>query len=78
MVRVSFSDKQILYEFLSSILVHCEKGDWGSWTPCSKSCEKGEKTRQRDVLIAAAFGGNECTEDMKETEVCRTQKCPST
>ena len=59
-------------------LVHCEKGEWGNWSPCTKSCDGGEETRERSIAIAAAFGGNECTEDMKESQACKIQSCPST
>ena len=54
------------------------KGEWGNWTPCSKSCDGGETTRQRSIAFAAAYGGTECTDDMKETQSCKSQNCPST
>ena len=59
-------------------LVNCEFGEWGNWTTCSKSCDGGDQTRQRSIATAAAFGGTECSGDLKETQSCNTQNCPST
>lgn len=58
--------------------VNCEYEEWGTWTPCTKTCESGEKTRQRGIETVAQYGGTECSGKMKETQSCNTKDCPST
>lgn len=39
---------------------HCKVGDWGEWSPCSKSCGIGESIRSREILRHPKRGGQEC------------------
>jgi len=49
-------------------------GRWQEWTPCSKECGGGTRTRQRAVLSQAKFGGVPGAETMQE-ELCNTDPC---
>lgn len=62
-------------------LVHCEVGEWGEWSPCSRSgrtCgfKRGQETRTRQVLRYPSPFGNPCPEisEIKECLVKR-RKC---
>ena len=57
-------------------LVDCVVSEWEVWTECSKSCGKGTKTRDRQVLIPAANDGRECS-SLTESSVCNEISCSS-
>ncbi|GFN75437.1 collagen alpha-2(iv) chain [Plakobranchus ocellatus] len=50
----------------------CELSQWSDWTPCSRSCGTGTKTRQRTKK------GNGCDpkEQMVESQICEQEECP--
>lgn len=63
-------------------LVHCEVGEWGEWSPCSRSgrtCgfKRGQETRTRQVLRYPSPFGNPCP-DISEIKEClvKRRKCP--
>lgn len=65
-----------------SILVHCEVGEWGEWSPCYRSgrtCgfKRGQETRTRQVLRYPSPFGNPCP-DISEIKEClvKRRKCP--
>ena len=55
-------------------------GPWSDWTPCSKSCGTGMRSRIRNCTSPApAFGGKDCSAlgDPQESEPCEMQSlCP--
>ncbi|XP_074627228.1 uncharacterized protein LOC141885237 isoform X4 [Acropora palmata] len=55
-------------------------GRWSDWTPCSKSCGTGMRSRIRNCTSPApAFGGKDCSAsgDPQESEPCEMQSlCP--
>lgn len=55
--------------------VSCEMTSWSEWTPCSKVCGGGQRTRQRDILVLPANGGSVCGAK-NESEVCNATPCP--
>ena len=57
-------------------LVDCEWGSFSEWSPCSKSCGGGEKSRTRQVATPASNGGLSCEGEPIETEGCNTEGCP--
>ena len=46
----------------------CIWNEWGSWGHCSKSCDEGIKTREREVVSQATNGGQACEEDINGSE----------
>merc|ERR1740138_470574 len=55
--------------------VDCKMTDWEEWTPCTKSCDGGEKKRRRSVDVPAAYGGKPCGA-LQEQAGCYTEPCP--
>ena len=59
------------------ILVNCK---WGSWKvgKCSQTCGKGgRRTIIREIIVEAAFGGQECRGPAELEESCMEWKdCP--
>nr|XP_002719931.2 properdin [Oryctolagus cuniculus] len=52
--------------------------DWGPWRPCSVTCSKGTKTRQRACDRPAPKCGGRCPGEAQESEACDTkQVCPT-
>ena len=62
------------YSFL--VPVHCEYEKWSPYKNCSVECGGGEQFRTRGIAQAAAYGGTECDEDLKEKQSCNEQPCP--
>lgn len=56
--------------------VDCVVGEWTEYTECSRRCGIGMKSRTRKVLEEPKNGGVSCP-TLKETTVCRGQKCKS-
>ncbi|XP_006864350.1 PREDICTED: properdin [Chrysochloris asiatica] len=51
--------------------------NWGPWGPCSVTCSKGTRTRQRACDNPAPKCGGNCPGEAHESEVCDTQlACP--
>merc|ERR1719483_1785441 len=49
---------------------------WGRWSPCSKTCDKGEQRRVRTCTDPpASDGGRECTGDRFQNNVCFLRRC---
>ena len=55
---------------------NCLWSSWSEWTPCSKTCGKGQRTKTRTVLRTAKNGGKDCTGNSRRTQQCRMKKCP--
>ncbi|XP_012591877.2 hemicentin-1 [Microcebus murinus] len=52
-------------------------GNWQSWSQCSASCGRGEKTRMRLCdNPAPARGGRPCPGDATQVSRCNMQTCP--
>ena len=56
--------------------VNCEWGNYDSWSSCSKTCGRGEKSRTRKEAIPASNGGLACEGDATEIEDCNDVVCP--
>ena len=54
---------------------HCEVGAWLEWTACSRSCNRGYRTRSRQIVHVASYGGVRCAV-LHEAQACNTQYCP--
>ena len=51
---------------------------WGAWSPCTKTCGRGMKTRERACNNPApAHGGAACVGITIDTQACLVQQCPS-
>ena len=49
------------------------QGQWASWSPCSKTCGTGTRTRSFTVLTAAQGAGKACPQP--ETQECSSSPC---
>ena len=50
--------------------------NWGRWSSCSRSCDKGEQRRVRTCTDPpASSGGRECTGERFQTNVCFLRRC---
>eukprot|EP00937_MAST-01D_sp_MAST-1D-sp2_P003140 g3140.t1 len=57
--------------------IHGGWSEWGSWTPCSRTCGAGKKARRRTCdAPTARHGGNECTGGATEEAACNGALCP--
>ncbi|XP_039437929.1 spondin-2 [Culex pipiens pallens] len=53
----------------------CRVGAWSPWSPCSKSCDVGKRTRSRVVVRYAVDQGRDCPH-LTETQWCGSaRKC---
>ena len=50
---------------------------FSDWTTCTKTCGGGVQARQRQVAVAAQFGGEACQGGAAEQRVCHPEECPS-
>ena len=57
------------------IVVDCKYSDWEEWNTCSQSCDKGFKSRARQILVKASNGGIDCNSTIEAT-ACNTDPCP--
>lgn len=55
--------------------INCKVGEWGKWTPCSKECGGGKRSRTRQIEREPEFDGEECP-DLVENGNCNIQPCP--
>ncbi|VEL21683.1 unnamed protein product, partial [Protopolystoma xenopodis] len=60
-------------------IVHGQWSNWGSWSPCSRTCGIGVQSRERDCSEPApAFGGRMCSgnaHDVRRCEVTLAGDC---
>ncbi|XP_010795934.1 thrombospondin type-1 domain-containing protein 7A [Notothenia coriiceps] len=52
----------------------CVASEYSPWTPCSKTCGTGLKTRVRSVLVPPLFGGSLCP-NLTEFKSCKPGPC---
>ena len=52
-----------------------DRGPWGEWTQCSKSCGHGSRLRTRGCKNSACGGSENCFDDFAEAEVCFVEDC---
>eukprot|EP00440_Ansanella_granifera_P040941 gb/GFBE01044393.1/.p1 GENE.gb/GFBE01044393.1/~~gb/GFBE01044393.1/.p1 ORF type:complete len:1636 (+),score=289.78 gb/GFBE01044393.1/:1-4908(+) len=57
----------------------CEWGYWTQWSDCSRSCDGGQRSRQRSVFLPNSGSGRQCEamESVNEIEACGTAPCSS-
>ena len=55
--------------------VNCLLSVWGDWSPCSRSCGVGVRSRQRTVTREAQNWGASCPSNLSEEETCRAADC---
>eukprot|EP00397_Hematodinium_sp_SG-2012_P000943 GEMP01000944.1.p1 GENE.GEMP01000944.1~~GEMP01000944.1.p1 ORF type:complete len:1628 (+),score=304.02 GEMP01000944.1:2-4885(+) len=55
--------------------VDCKFSDWGEWSNCSKSCDTGERSRQRSIEKEPVDNGKPCVGPMREFGPCGTDPC---
>lgn len=53
----------------------CEVSEWTDWTPCSATCDGGQRERDRSIETPNKKGGAPCNNTLKEVEACATQVC---
>ncbi len=65
-----------------SLNIDSELSPWTDWTPCSKSCGTGDRTRTRNCVLKdcpiCAFGRDEknpCGAPLFERQLCNQQVC---
>jgi hypothetical protein len=56
--------------------VDCVVGEFGSWTPCSKSCGTGEQYHSRPVVTRAEYDGVACPTLTEEQGCTVLAECP--
>uniref|UniRef100_A0A8W4FL34 Complement component C6 n=1 Tax=Sus scrofa TaxID=9823 RepID=A0A8W4FL34_PIG len=84
--RLSRHDGQhsVLYFILLSGLIDksqacfCDHYPWTQWSSCSKTCNSGTQTRQRQITINQYYLDNFCDRlcTKQETRECNWQTCP--
>lgn len=55
--------------------IHCDVGEWTSWSGCPVTCGGGEQTRTRAIITHAEHGGFFCPETDDDKE-CAADNCP--
>jgi hypothetical protein len=66
-------DRLVRYEMVSK--VSCQVSDWNpNFTPCSRQCGGGVRSRWRCVTQLPKFGGNACP-SLFEVQICNTKAC---
>lgn len=56
--------------------VDCEFRPWSPWSPCTKSCGVGRRTRRRHIDVDGINGGKHCAGYTEENDACNLQSCP--
>ncbi|XP_014674793.1 PREDICTED: spondin-1-like [Priapulus caudatus] len=49
---------------------------WLEWSPCSATCGRGSRSRQRMIKLQASGNGRSCPTKLVQTRKCRQQRCP--
>eukprot|EP00455_Lapot_gusevi_P016445 TRINITY_DN1847_c0_g1_i1.p1 TRINITY_DN1847_c0_g1~~TRINITY_DN1847_c0_g1_i1.p1 ORF type:complete len:249 (+),score=3.95 TRINITY_DN1847_c0_g1_i1:88-834(+) len=60
---------------LSLVVQDCVLSAWSEWSPCSKPCAGGIKTKTRSVLVEPRNGGRRCGR-LTWTNWCNSHPCP--
>lgn len=57
--------------------VNCEVAQWGQWSECLYACGGmlSKRGRTREVTQTAGCGGNPCSEELHEDELCKGVVC---
>jgi hypothetical protein len=55
--------------------IHCKWSEWGEWTACNAECGGGAKSRWREVIVDAVFGGDPCPGTSRISQPCNTDPC---
>ena len=55
--------------------VNCQVSEYGEFSPCTRECGGGTRTRTRTVVVSPVGTGAACPR-LTETEDCNTQRCP--
>lgn len=55
--------------------IDCVVSAFGDWGRCTKSCNAGSQTREREIVTSPIFGGKICPE-LTETQGCNAHACP--
>ena len=55
--------------------VDCQMSAWGWWSPCTKSCGGGKRTRERKMLVPRSGNGKTCGSNSEKGN-CNAQPCP--
>ncbi|CAD7963524.1 unnamed protein product [Amoebophrya sp. A25] len=50
--------------------IDCIVSEWGDWSECSKSCDGGQRFRQRVLESEVLNNGKPCDADLEQTEAC--------
>ncbi|KAL3852009.1 hypothetical protein ACJMK2_015698, partial [Sinanodonta woodiana] len=51
-------------------------GDWTTWTTCSKTCNGGVQSRNRDCVFPEGnIRGSDCVGDGEVARICNTHLC---
>ena len=56
--------------------IHCQWGDWATWTECSTTCGEGSERRNREVKVRADHDGNPCNGTSYDNRDCDNPGCP--
>jgi len=59
-------------------VVDCLWSKWTDWSPCSKSCDAGQKFRGRRIGREARAGGNGCRGYFEDYRTCSLASCRAT
>jgi len=55
--------------------VDCATGPFSDWTACSKTCDNGQRSHSREIVLQPTLGGAACPV-ISESEACSTFNCP--
>lgn len=55
--------------------VNCHLGSWSKWSPCTKVCGGGDRTRNRTIVQQPRNGGQPCGGSLGQIGVCNTVPC---
>jgi hypothetical protein len=53
----------------------CQVSAWTDWSPCSRSCGGGERSRTRSEILPTTHGGRSCP-PLEGARLCALQPCP--